>query len=373
MAGAGAFAALFTTRPKPVAAAPADTPVAMDSTLLYDGATPRYNSSTSHFDPIYAMQLRGVQQWWDDGVNLYGSGDGDLDLRYGSSGTPRVAQGPGVKISQTENITNLATQMGGNKVNNEENAAFYVADRCLDGSLGQVNAILATAKGAPSGTDVIAVQGLAQTTGGNGIATGAYFAATNNSSGSRVLGAEIRASNERGTDITPNSAGISDGGGLWVTTASSAGKTNGVGVAVGQTDASQWVQGFQVTQYSVKDASFVDNAGSVASFRSAGAHTTGVDLASGTFSGAAVALPPTGTTPSQGISFDGTTKFYRDAAGSVKLTGKLNVNGAGAGWAAATGTAARTTFVTSSVTLPELAKRVKALIDDLTSAGLLQP
>jgi hypothetical protein len=41
------------------------------------------------------------------------------------------------------------------------------------------------------------------------------------------------------------------------------------------------------------------------------------------------------------------------------------------GWAAATGTATRTTFVTGSVTLPQLAERVKALIDDLTTHGLI--
>ena len=35
------------------------------------------------------------------------------------------------------------------------------------------------------------------------------------------------------------------------------------------------------------------------------------------------------------------------------------------GWAVATGTATRTTFATSTVTLPQLAERVKALIDDL--------
>ena len=34
------------------------------------------------------------------------------------------------------------------------------------------------------------------------------------------------------------------------------------------------------------------------------------------------------------------------------------------GWAVATGTATRTTFATSTVTLPQLAERVKALIDD---------
>lgn len=39
----------------------------------------------------------------------------------------------------------------------------------------------------------------------------------------------------------------------------------------------------------------------------------------------------------------------------------------GTGWAAASGTATRTTFDTATVTLPLLAQRVKALIDDLTT------
>ena len=41
------------------------------------------------------------------------------------------------------------------------------------------------------------------------------------------------------------------------------------------------------------------------------------------------------------------------------------------GWGAPTGTATRTTFVTSTVTLEELAQRLKALIDDLTTHGLI--
>jgi len=47
-----------------------------------------------------------------------------------------------------------------------------------------------------------------------------------------------------------------------------------------------------------------------------------------------------------------------------------------AGWTAATGTATRTTFATSTVTLSQLAEHVKALIDDLISGtghGLLGP
>ena len=43
------------------------------------------------------------------------------------------------------------------------------------------------------------------------------------------------------------------------------------------------------------------------------------------------------------------------------------------GWGAATGTATRTTFLTSSVTLATLAEHVKALIDDLTAYGLIGP
>jgi hypothetical protein len=41
------------------------------------------------------------------------------------------------------------------------------------------------------------------------------------------------------------------------------------------------------------------------------------------------------------------------------------------GWGAPTGTATRTTFATGSVTLPQLAERVKALIDDLTTKGVI--
>lgn len=41
------------------------------------------------------------------------------------------------------------------------------------------------------------------------------------------------------------------------------------------------------------------------------------------------------------------------------------------GWAAATGTATRTTFDTATVTLPQLAERVKALIDDLTTNQMI--
>jgi len=52
------------------------------------------------------------------------------------------------------------------------------------------------------------------------------------------------------------------------------------------------------------------------------------------------------------------------AGGSYSVNGTKVVGARKTGWATATGTATRTTFDTASVTLPQLAQRVKALIDD---------
>ena len=60
------------------------------------------------------------------------------------------------------------------------------------------------------------------------------------------------------------------------------------------------------------------------------------------------------------------------AASKVYKINSLQVLGARiSGWAAATGTATRTTFVTSTVTTAQLAERVKALIDDLMTHGII--
>ena len=64
-------------------------------------------------------------------------------------------------------------------------------------------------------------------------------------------------------------------------------------------------------------------------------------------------------------------------AGDLNVTGSYKVDSAQVlgnritGWAAATGTATRTTFATSTVTTAQLAERVKALIDDLRTHGLI--
>lgn len=62
-----------------------------------------------------------------------------------------------------------------------------------------------------------------------------------------------------------------------------------------------------------------------------------------------------------------------DANSAFRFNGVQVVNGRKPGWAAATGTATRTTFDTTTVTLPDVAERVKALIDDLIAHGLIGP
>jgi hypothetical protein len=75
----------------------------------------------------------------------------------------------------------------------------------------------------------------------------------------------------------------------------------------------------------------------------------------------------------------GTTSpgFKLDVDGNINTTGTYRVNNnivVGArrtGWGIPSGTAARTTFATSSVSLEALAQRVKAIIDDLRVHGLI--
>lgn len=78
---------------------------------------------------------------------------------------------------------------------------------------------------------------------------------------------------------------------------------------------------------------------------------------------------------------EGTNLYYTDVRARAALsgTGAISYNsGTGVinittrtGWAAATGTATRTTFDTATVTLSALAEAVKALLDDLTVSNII--
>lgn len=65
----------------------------------------------------------------------------------------------------------------------------------------------------------------------------------------------------------------------------------------------------------------------------------------------------------------------RLATGEIKAITAAELIGmifpANTGWGAPTGTATKTTFVTSTVTLSQLAERVKALTDALMAAGII--
>ena len=56
---------------------------------------------------------------------------------------------------------------------------------------------------------------------------------------------------------------------------------------------------------------------------------------------------------------------------AFKINNAQIINARKTGWAAATGTATRTSFATTTVTTEQLAQRVKALLDDLISHGLI--
>jgi hypothetical protein len=76
------------------------------------------------------------------------------------------------------------------------------------------------------------------------------------------------------------------------------------------------------------------------------------------------------TTGTERLSVTG--NIAATSSGNTFMVGGTAVVGSRkAGWGAATGTATRTTFATSTVTTTQLAERVKALIDDLISHGLI--
>lgn len=70
---------------------------------------------------------------------------------------------------------------------------------------------------------------------------------------------------------------------------------------------------------------------------------------------------------SAGISVTGNA----DVSVEYRIAGTKVVGARAAGWAAASGTAARTTFDTGTATTAQLAERLKALIDDLLAHGLI--
>lgn len=70
------------------------------------------------------------------------------------------------------------------------------------------------------------------------------------------------------------------------------------------------------------------------------------------------------------VAIGGVETFFA-ADASVSINGSQVLTTTRTGWSAATGTATRSSFATSTVTTSQLAERLKALIDDLTTHGLI--
>ncbi|MFH5822279.1 hypothetical protein [Georgenia sp. AZ-5] len=71
------------------------------------------------------------------------------------------------------------------------------------------------------------------------------------------------------------------------------------------------------------------------------------------------------------LSFNKTTSVANFNNMAVQVNGTQVLTGRRSGWGVNAGTATRTAFDTATVTLPQLAERVKALIDDLRTHGLI--
>ena len=68
-----------------------------------------------------------------------------------------------------------------------------------------------------------------------------------------------------------------------------------------------------------------------------------------------------------------TAKGIADLSSHYQVGGTKVVAARRTGWGAPTGTGTRAAFDTGTVTLPQLAQRLKAVIDDLTAHGLIGP
>lgn len=87
-------------------------------------------------------------------------------------------------------------------------------------------------------------------------------------------------------------------------------------------------------------------------------------------------VPSGGGTAGLGVGLPATGSGNIDASGKVTASSffvenNQVVSARKIGWTTPTGTATRATFATSTVTISQLAERVKALIDDLMSHGLI--
>jgi len=167
------------------------------------------------------------------------------EIRRGTAAAPASGAGAAVKISKVEKVLNLS-EMGGNKVDNRYNAALLVSVQALAGSLGQPAAIMATAKGAPMGTDVLGLASWASIDGAaNGYAYGGYFEARADNVTGGAHGIEARARNVTATSFMTYPKAASRYHAVWATISDGPGNA---AFAAGSGDGTAtWDAAFQST------------------------------------------------------------------------------------------------------------------------------
>lgn len=261
---------------------------------------------------------RGTSQF------LYNSYAAQLwDLSYGTAAAPVTTIGPVFKISKTEFLDDA---LAVNKADNESNAALAVYSVGNPGSEIQTNAGLFAAKGSPTGTDVVGLWTTGLVNGsGNGIGTGAYIEGRRDTTTGKMMGAEVRVTNQTAVPVAYNQTGFNSSA-LWLTAGGTA--NSPVGVALGPVNGQKFDVGFAATTSSVASQTFRDDSSSVTSVDINGAHTDGIDLTGGTFSGAqlkatGLTISPTGSiqiTPraSVAIATNGVLEF--EATSNTTLT-----------------------------------------------------
>lgn len=200
-----------------------------------------------------------------------------VNISAGTQAAPITEVKPLAKLSATFGVT-LAT--AGAIANNEKAGTTFAAYAQDAAGCGiQVVGLLGSAKMlTATGSDAVGLYGLGTASGAaTGIGTGGYFEGRRFVAGAKALGAEVRVSNVTASDGSYSSSGVSDTGGLWITTAGTSGADSGAGISLGGISSSQFKVGYGVTAGSVADSSFRDDSSSGISLDIRGTHTYAID------------------------------------------------------------------------------------------------
>jgi len=343
-------------------------------------------------------------------------------IRHGTTAAPNKTPGPTVRVSRTEALTRAQIEAigGAGTDGGEQCAAIIGLNSGTAATEVQSVGVYGAAKNVSTlhtQADACGIYGAGRSLSGcTGAGFGGFFIGRRDSSSGRATGIEVHTYNDGAADSYV-STGANSTKGMWINCGGAA--DSAAGILFGQTTGRQWDVGIafnaQVNGVTggVKTASIRDDSTAITTLDVRGSHTYGIDFHNATaLTSGAIRLKNqakvlgrdaansadhelfrydefdilrlgTGAAAmwaQQNLTFADAKNIILNATTGSKIgtatTQKLGFWNATpvvrpAGWGAPTGTATRTTFATSTVTLPQLAERVKALLDDLTTVGLI--